>query len=186
MVDGERSAVGDGGVRERLGVRIPALLVALASAALAIVVIGHVTGASTNRAGGAINGGPGKETIYGTQGADVIRGKGGSDKLIARNGDDLVFGGAGHDKIRGGKGNDRLIAGKAGAEMIGGQGRDEFNMSDGVQVGGRGKDVIHARDGTPDEINCGPGTNDVAIVDGSEDGIYDCETIIAPKGGGGG
>ncbi len=183
MAGWQRSALSDGGVRERLGVRIPALLVALASVTVAIVVVGHVTGASTNRAGGALNGGPGKETIYGTQGSDTIRGKGGADKLVGRNGSDRVFGGGGHDKLRGGRGDDRLIAGRGGAEMFGGRGRDEFNMSDGVQVGGQGRDVIHARDGAADEINCGPGARDVAIVDGSEDGIYDCERVVAPKAG---
>ena len=43
-------------------------------------------------------------------------------------------------------------------------------------------DVIRARDGRPDEINCGPG-DDVAYVDRVEDGVYDCERVLAPEAG---
>lgn len=165
--------------------RGPAALVALTFVAISIATVGHLTSASNGGDAKSRLSGTGKgERIYGTQGDDVIRGEGGSDKLIARNGDDRVFGGGGHDKIRGGKGDDRLIAGKGGAVMYGGLGRDEFNMADGTQVAGQGRDVIHARDGVADEINCGPGKNDVAYVDGSEDGIYDCELVVTPSGSG--
>ena len=50
-------------------------------------------------------------------------------------------------------------------------------------MGGQGDDVIDARDGSEDEINCGPG-NDVAIVDASEEGVINCETVIEPNSGG--
>jgi Ca2+-binding RTX toxin-like protein len=40
-------------------------------------------------------------------------------------------------------------------------------------------DVIHARDGGPDTIDCGAG-DDTVYVDRSEDGVFDCETVIAP------
>ncbi len=46
-------------------------------------------------------------------------------------------------------------------------------------VGTPGDDVIHARDGGPDTIDCGAG-DDTAYVDRSEDGVYDCETVVTP------
>ena len=52
-------------------------------------------------------------------------------------------------------------------------------MRDGVQLAAPGDDAIYARDGGNDEINCGAG-NDVAIVDASEDGVYDCEVVREP------
>ncbi len=42
-----------------------------------------------------------------------------------------------------------------------------------------GDDVIHARDGGPDTVDCGAG-NDTVYVDRSEDGVYDCETVVTP------
>jgi Ca2+-binding RTX toxin-like protein len=42
-----------------------------------------------------------------------------------------------------------------------------------------GNDVIHARDGGPDTIDCGAG-DDTVYVDRSEDGVYDCETVVTP------
>jgi hypothetical protein len=48
------------------------------------------------------------------------------------------------------------------------------------QIGGTpGDDQIDARDGGPDTIDCGAG-NDTVTVDRSEDGVYDCETVITP------
>ncbi|MDX6607678.1 MAG: hypothetical protein QOD14_2218 [Solirubrobacterales bacterium] len=48
-----------------------------------------------------------------------------------------------------------------------------------VITGTAGDDVINARDGGPDTIDCGAG-NDTVYVDRSEDGVYDCETVITP------
>ena len=44
-----------------------------------------------------------------------------------------------------------------------------------------GDDVIRARRGDQDAIDCGDGT-DIAIVDASEDGVYDCEDVRRPAG----
>src|SRR6476619_1117019 len=84
------------------------------------------------------------------------------------------------DKLVGGKGADVLIGGKGPDTLRGGPGRDGFNMRDGVQLAAPGRDKIDARDGGKDEINCGAG-NDVAIVDATEDGVYDCEVVRQPK-----
>jgi RTX calcium-binding nonapeptide repeat (4 copies) len=45
--------------------------------------------------------------------------------------------------------------------------------------GTAGNDVIQARDDGPDTIDCGAGV-DTVYVDRSEDGVYNCETVIAP------
>jgi hypothetical protein len=45
--------------------------------------------------------------------------------------------------------------------------------------GTAGNDVIQARDTGPDTIDCGAGI-DTVYVDRSEDGVYNCETVIAP------
>ena len=51
----------------------------------------------------------------------------------------------------------------------------------GYQVisGTPGNDVIDARNGHPDTIDCGAGT-DTLTGDRSEDGVFDCETVITP------
>jgi Ca2+-binding RTX toxin-like protein len=48
-----------------------------------------------------------------------------------------------------------------------------------VLIGTAKADVIYARDGAPDMIDCGAG-DDTVYVDRSEDGVVDCETVIAP------
>jgi RTX calcium-binding nonapeptide repeat (4 copies) len=103
-----------------------------------------------------------------------------ADKLVGTKGGDVLKGLRGHDVLIGGKGADVLIGGKGPDTLRGGRGRDGFNMRDGVQLAAPGRDKIDARDGGNDEINCGAG-NDVAIVDGTEDGVYDCEVVREPK-----
>jgi hypothetical protein len=92
-----------------------------------------------------------------TPSAKVISGTPKADRLI----------GTGHHDVINGLGGNDVINGRAG--------RDRLN-------GGPGNDVIHARDGTPDVIDCGPG-RDHAIVDRTEDGVYNCERVKAPKPG---
>jgi Ca2+-binding RTX toxin-like protein len=48
-----------------------------------------------------------------------------------------------------------------------------------VIKGTAASDLIRARDDGPDTIECGAG-NDTVYVDRSEDGVYDCETVITP------
>jgi Ca2+-binding RTX toxin-like protein len=48
-----------------------------------------------------------------------------------------------------------------------------------VIKGTPGNDVIQARDDGPDTIDCGAG-NDTVYVDRSEDGVYDCESVVTP------
>jgi Ca2+-binding RTX toxin-like protein len=110
----------------------------------------------------AEHGGKGGDRLVGTRGADTLKGLGGRDLLIGGRGGDVLIGGRGTDVLRGGPG------------------RDGFNMRAGVQLAARGRDKIAARDGGQDEINCGGGGKDVAIVDAFEDGVYDCEVVREP------
>ena len=103
-----------------------------------------------------IKGTPRAQGLIGTHGPDRISGLGGGDKIKGRGGDDLLKGGKGGDVIGGGKGFDRIMAGP-------------------------GNDRINARDGRPDEIDCGAG-KDFAKVDRHEDGVFDCEKVRSPRG----
>jgi hypothetical protein len=60
----------------------------------------------------------------------------------------------------------------AAQTINGGTGYDEIS-------GTAGNDVINVRDDGPDTIDCGVG-NDTVYVDRSEDGVFNCETVIAP------
>jgi len=153
---------------------------ALLAAGATIAVVGHGSGAATAVHPRPITGTDKGERLVGTRWPDTIRGRGGDDTLVGRARGDRLFGGRGFDTIRGGRGGDRLAGQGDGALLVGGSGRDQFNMRDGTPIAGQGRDVIRARDGRPDEINCGPGDDDVAYVDRVEDGVYDCERVVAP------
>jgi hypothetical protein len=102
-----------------------------------------------------------------------------ADRLLGTKGDDVLKGLAGSDVLHGGGGRDVLIGGRGADKLYGDGGRDGFNMRDGVQLAAKGRDRIYARDGHPDEINCGAG-RDLAVVDQIEDGVYDCEVVVEP------
>lgn len=111
--------------------------------------------------------------------AQVKNGGRGDDRLVGTAKADRIDGGAGGDILRGRGGDDRLIGGKGGDRISGGKGVDQINTQDGEPLASPGRDVIRARDGGPDEINCGAG-RDRAYVDVTEDGVYDCEEVIEP------
>ncbi len=137
------------------------ILVALAVImGIALVAGGVVVLASSSSpvqpAPNMIKGGAKANRLIGTDGPDKISGRGGADEIKGRGGDDVLKGGKGGDVIGGGKGFDRIM-------------------------GGPGNDRINARDGRPDEIDCGAG-KDFAKVDRHEDGVFDCETVRGPRG----
>jgi Ca2+-binding RTX toxin-like protein len=101
------------------------------------------------------------ERIVGTNGNDVLKGLSGADNLIGKGGRDVLIGGGGKDSLHGDGG------------------RDSFNMRAGKPLAAPGRDRIYARDGHPDEINCGAG-RDLAVVDLVEDGVFDCEVVVQP------
>ncbi len=90
--------------------------------------------------------------------AKAISGTGKANHLVGTRGPDVIDGKKGDDVINGRAGRDSLS-------------------------GGKGNDRILARDGTEDTIDCGPGAHDVAVVDRSEDGVYDCEKVRTPGSG---
>lgn len=101
--------------------------------------------------------------------AKVIKGTREDDRLIGGRTGDTILGKRGNDVLRGGRGGD-LIIGSAGNDRIrGGKGFDEMR-------GGKGNDRIRARDGKPDQIDCGPG-EDTVLVDAVEDGVFGCERV---------
>jgi len=142
---------------------------------------------------------PGPDKLVGTRQADKFLGRAGADRLTGRGGRDRLSGGKGPDRLRGNKGEDRLLgnrgpdrllggpgadqllSGPGGGVVNGGPGADEINTTAGELIDSPGDDRILARDGSEDEINCGDG-DDVAVVDLSEEGVLDCETVFEPGG----
>jgi Ca2+-binding RTX toxin-like protein len=89
------------------------------------------------------------------------------EEVLAGTGADDLTGSAGPDRLDGGDGPDR-IAGAAGTDVL---------------VGGSGDDQLVARDGAPDQIDCGPG-RDVAHLDAA-DSAAGCEVILLDADGDG-
>ncbi len=97
---------------------------------------------------------------------ELVLGLGGDDTLIGRGAQyvgDALDGGAGNDQLRGGPWRDRLT---------GGSGHD-------ILRGGLGADVLFARDGEPDLVDCGKGT-DKAYVD-PLDLVTHCEKVFRSR-----
>jgi Ca2+-binding RTX toxin-like protein len=105
---------------------------------------------------------------------NVIRGKNKPNNLIGTNRPDKILGRGAGDEIKGRGADDVLKGGKGGDHIGGGNGFDRIKS-------GPGNDRINARDGHPDQIDCGPG-KDFAKVDRHEDGVFDCETVRSPRG----
>jgi len=151
MTDGQGLRV----TRRGLGISL-ALAVVIGTALVGGGVVLAQSGAPKGAHINVIRGTPRPDRLIGTNRRDKILGRGAGDKLKGRGAEDVLKGGKGGDVISGGKAFDRLN-------------------------GGRGNDWIDARDGHPDQIDCGPG-NDFAKVDRNEDGVYNCETVRSPRG----
>ena len=100
----------------------------------------------------------GPTTLIGTPGNDRLLGGPGADRICGRGGNDLILGGGGNDLLSGGDGNDKLV---------GGPGKDLLN-------GEAGNDLLLARDGHPDRVVGGVGT-DTATVDRRRDSVSGVE-----------
>ena len=109
--------------------------------------------------------------LVGTDGPDTIAGRAGADLIFGLGGDDTLYGGPGADRVFGGAGADILHGGPGADTLRGGPGADTI-------FGGLGDDLILAAgDGAVDTIDCGPGPDDVAIVDPSDVVSHDCEYV---------
>jgi hypothetical protein len=98
------------------------------------------------------------------------------------------------ESIAGGDDNDTIRGGNAGDVLAGGDGNDTLDGGGGVDdyFGERGNDFINARDGNPERIACGAGTDTVQNdftdiiaeceggVDGDHDGFASSVPGIAP------
>ena len=162
--------------RTRVALAAGACTFVLAPAAMALTIIG-------TDGDDRIIGSRADDRIAALAGNDVVHALGGDDRVNAGDGDDRVggYGGAdrirakaGDDRVRAADGRDRVGAGVGADVLSGGDGRDllagatrEDVPLDGVDtlVGDSDSDKLRARDGEPDEIDCGRGKRDVAVLD---------------------
>jgi len=122
-----------------------------------------------------IDGGAGKDKIYGSAQADVIKGGEGKDDLRGFDGSDVLIGGAGNDSLRGGSGQDTLTGGEGNDTLRGDGGNDTFTVTgdnDGYDnfIGGAGTDNIIS-DGTGDVLTVKAITQ-VESIDGGRADAY--------------
>ena len=124
--------------------------------------------------------------LLGGGGNDVLRGAGGRDVVSGGDGDDTLTGGEGNDALVETRfGDDKLLDGGPGDDYVdGNRGSDRMVGGDGEDImrGGNGNDTFFARDGSQDLIDCGPGYDVVKTVDRQENGVFNCEKVIYPKG----
>ena len=114
--------------------------------------------------------------IFGSEGPDtltssnsvfqIVMGLGGDDTLVGRGAPYVG------DALDGGEGNDTLNGSRWPNRLTGGTGRD-------ILRGGAGSDVLLARDGEPDLVDCGKGT-DRAYVDPA-DLVVHCEKVFRSR-----
>jgi Ca2+-binding RTX toxin-like protein len=151
-----------------------------------------------------LDGGPGNDALSGGRGRDRLVGGTGSDTLTGGEGADLAdysdapgqvhvtLDGKANDGVRGEQDNvaddvenvrgdkdKSTLAGGAGSNLLdGGPGEDLLEGGRGSDDlrGGADSDVIRSRDGLPDRVECGPGS-DFAIVDRQDIVSQDCEWV---------
>jgi RTX calcium-binding nonapeptide repeat (4 copies) len=162
--------------KAKVGLVVGACTQVLAPAAMALTIIGTegddkifgsrqddrikaLAGNDTVHAFGGddqVHAGQGDDRVGGYDGADDLRGKAGNDRVRAGDGRDRVAAGPGADAISGGDGHDLLTA--AATEDVPVEGVDTI-------AAGGDNDKVRARDGEPDEIDCGRGNRDIAVLD---------------------
>ncbi len=116
-----------------------------------------------------LTGDNGPNDLFVEAGSSTLRGLGGDDRLVTYDGNDTIEGGDGNDFIEAGFGND-VLDGGAGVDQFSGD-RTESN------VFAVGNDEIRARDGNAEQVGCGIGGGDRAIVDANDVVASDCEAI---------
>ncbi len=126
--------------------------------------------------------GAGDDRLIGGSGDDRLYGETDADRLFGGTGNDHLVGAAGRDRIAGGSGNDVLSGGDDRDELFGEAGDDLLQAGDGRNLldGGSGDDRIEARNGETDDVRCGTGKKDRAIVDRG-DRVSGCESISRPR-----
>jgi Ca2+-binding RTX toxin-like protein len=121
-----------------------------------------------------VQGTSGPDRLVGTDRADLIDARGGNDSVRALAGDDTVVLANGDDTGRGGDGNDVIRGAEGNDTLFGGPGEDRLS-------GGNGNDIIDTggRDRRSDEVNCGPGEDEVFLSanDHSSNNLDNCEIV---------
>lgn len=104
---------------------------------------------------------------------EVHVGGNGDGTLKGGDGLDYLNGGSGDEEISGGLDNDNLAGGEGADLIVGGQGADTLR-------GGINSDLLRADDGSADnDIDCGPGSHDVARIDRKIDPRpWSCERVV--------
>ena len=125
-----------------------------------------------------LRGSAGDDVLYGSGGADLLLGEDGGDLIWGYSGNDRIAGGAGSDAIDAGSGNDTVYGGDGPDGLFGRAGNDQLSGGPGADtiLGGPGNYVILARDGTRDNIACGPGRDRVEADPIDRVGA-DCEQV---------
>jgi Ca2+-binding RTX toxin-like protein len=151
----------------------------------------------------SLGGGEGNDQLFGGPANDTLDGGFGSDALGGGEGDDTALytrtapvkvtldeanndGEAGEqddiaqdiEAVRGGSNQDDLFGNAAANTLEGGEGDDYIDGGPGARDqlhGDQGNDAIRARDGQPDNVDCGLGT-DFAIID-TEDQVQSCDRV---------
>jgi len=134
-----------------------------------------------------INGGAGRDDIFGLRGNDVLIGGAGRDEIRAAKGDDQLFGGNGDDRLFGGPGADAAYGGNDNDRIKGGGGDD-------VMFGGPGFDLIRQKRGDNDLISEEPGDvlldreqnnrrGEAQFFDVGANGIIQLEGLVLNAGG---
>ncbi|MDW5598112.1 calcium-binding protein [Conexibacter stalactiti] len=137
---------------ERFDMNQPVALVTGAEA-IYFRTIGHGPGSSK------MIGGPAGDTLVAYDYADEIDGAGGNDTIEGGYGDDKITGGPGQDTIN-------AEAGPNSCNFL-------------VCRQGVGNDTVYIRDGEPDSVVCGVGT-DTVIADAIDTVAPDCENVDKP------
>jgi Tol biopolymer transport system component len=107
--------------------------------------------------------------IDGDRRPNSIRGTERVDAIYGRGGNDLIRGFGRTDFIQGGAGRDHLFGGRAGDTIHGGPGADMIH-------GDGGFDALYSRDGSRDEVWCGPDRDSVR-ADRLDWVAKDCEVV---------
>jgi uncharacterized secreted protein with C-terminal beta-propeller domain len=116
-----------------------------------------------------LGGGSGRDVIDGGRGDDIVRGGTDRDDLTGGDGNDYVQGNAGNDTLAGGDGDDRLTGGTGRDQLRGGSGSDKVvgGKDTDTLKGGTGADVLEAGGGVANLLFLQAGTD--ASVTGETD-----------------
>jgi Ca2+-binding RTX toxin-like protein len=154
-----------------------------------------------------LRGGDGSDNLIGNSGSDTLDGQLGADNLTGGDGpgidrviyprlnavtvtiDDVANDGefaegdnvrTDNEQVEGSIAGDTLSGSDNGETLLGGLGNDTLDGRGGADVldGSTGEDTLRARDGVADQVNCGSGTQDIAVIDADLEVPVACEDVL--------